>query len=358
MEELKRTLLIVDDEEINRAILKLAFENGYDLLEASNGIEALNIIHEHETELSAVLLDIFMPLMDGYSVLEQMNLDGTLAQIPVFLITAETDQKILERGFVLGASDVVSKPFNPSFIRRKTDNIVELYARRSNLQHIVDEQIRKLKLKEQELMEANRSIIDTLSTAIEFRDCESGQHISRIRTITKMLLHEMVKRHDAMLSEQEIELIGDAAVMHDVGKISIPDHILNKPGKLSVEEFEQMKKHTVLGCELLESIEALRKSDLYHYCYDICRHHHERWDGNGYPDHLKGEQISLWAQAVSIADVFDALVSERVYKKAYDYDTALYMIDHNECGVFNPKLLACFHAVSKEIYEQYHHEGK
>lgn len=354
MMEQIRTLLIVDDEEVNRVILKLAFQDGYQILEAKNGIEALSLIQEHEDTLCAVLLDIIMPKKDGYDVLTALREQQLLERIPVFLITAETNQMNLERGFVLGACDVITKPFDPNFIRRRIDNIVELYSHRRGLQHIIDQQVKRLRAQEQKLTNVNRSIIDTLSTAIEFRDCESGEHISRIRDITKALLQEMIKRKEIALSDQEVELIGDAAVMHDVGKISIPDHILNKPGKLTEEEYELMKEHTIRGCELLENIDALKKSELYEYCYDICRHHHERWDGNGYPDHLKGDEITLWAQAVSIADVFDALVSKRVYKKAYDYDTALYMIDHGECGVFNPKLLECFHAVSEQIYEQYH----
>lgn len=348
-----KKLLIVDDEETNRIILTLAFQEEYNLIEAENGVVALDKIKEYENELCAVLLDIFMPLKDGYEVLRVMKSKGLLERIPVFLITSETDQKILERGFVLGASDVISKPFNPNFIRRRINNIVELYEHRFDLQNIVDEQMKKLNDQEQELISANRSIIDTLSTAIEFRDCESGEHISRMRDITKSLLQELIVNNEINLSKREVELIGDAAVMHDVGKISIPDHILNKPGRLDEAEFELMKQHTILGCELLENIEALKKSELYEYCYDICRHHHERWDGNGYPDHLKGDEISLWAQVVSLSDVFDALVSKRVYKKAYDYDKAMTMIIDGECGIFNPKLLKYFISISKKLYEQY-----
>lgn len=270
-----KKLLIVDDEETNRIILTLAFQEEYNLIEAENGVVALDKIKEYENELCAVLLDIFMPLKDGYEVLRVMKSKGLLERIPVFLITSETDQKILERGFVLGASDVISKPFNPNFIRRRINNIVELYEHRFDLQNIVDEQMKKLNDQEQELISANRSIIDTLSTAIEFRDCESGEHISRMRDITKSLLQELIVNNEINLSKREVELIGDAAVMHDVGKISIPDHILNKPGRLDEAEFELMKQHTILGCELLENIEALKKSELYEYCYDICRHHHE-----------------------------------------------------------------------------------
>lgn len=349
----KRKLLIVDDEEVNRVILTLAFQDEYDCIEAKDGVEALHLIKKYNRSLRAILLDIFMPKKDGYAVLEELSTMGILERIPVFLITAETDQAALEQGFLLGASDVISKPFNPNFIHRRINNIVELYAHRLDLQKVVEAQMKRLKDQERELIAANRSIIDTLSTAIEFRDCESGEHVTRIRTITKTLLEELVRNDEVSLSEREIELIGDAAVMHDVGKISIPDEILNKPSRLTYEEFEIMKEHTIRGCELLDSIHALKHSELYEYCYDICRHHHERWDGNGYPDGLKGNEISLWAQVVSIADVFDALVSDRVYKKAYDYTTAMQMIDRGECGMFNPLLLQYFHTISKELYLQY-----
>lgn len=348
-----KKILIVDDEEINRIILKLAFQDDYELLEAENGVEAFNQINMHGENLCAVLLDIFMPLKDGYAVLTEMKEKGLLERIPVFLITAETNQDVLERGFILGASDVILKPFNPDFIRRRIDNIVELYAHRLGLQYIIEEQMKRLKDQEKDIIAANRSIIDALSTAIEFRDSESGEHITRIRNITKALLLEMIACNEINLTDREVELIGDAAVMHDVGKISIPDHILNKPGRLTKEEYELMKEHTIRGCELLDSIEHLKKSNLYEYCYDICRHHHERWDGNGYPDQLKGNEISLWAQVVSIADVFDALVSKRVYKKAYDYETAMKMINSGECGIFNPKLLECFNSISKKLYREY-----
>lgn len=348
-----KKILIVDDEEINRIILKLAFQDDYELLEAENGVEAFNQINMHGENLCAVLLDIFMPLKDGYAVLTEMKEKGLLERIPVFLITAETNQDVLERGFILGASDVILKPFNPDFIRRRIDNIVELYAHRLGLQYIIEEQMKRLKDQEKDIIAANRSIIDALSTAIEFRDSESGEHITRIRNITKALLLKMIACNEINLTDREVELIGDAAVMHDVGKISIPDHILNKPGRLTKEEYELMKEHTIRGCELLDSIEHLKKSNLYEYCYDICRHHHERWDGNGYPDQLKGNEISLWAQVVSIADVFDALVSKRVYKKAYDYETAMKMINSGECGIFNPKLLECFNSISKKLYREY-----
>lgn len=354
----KNIILIVDDIEINRDILRMAFAEKYVIMEAADGVQALQLITQYKNQLLAVLLDIVMPKMDGFEVMIEMNKLKYMKYIPVFLITSETEPSYLQKGFDLGAVDVITKPFAISFIKRRIENIIELYKHRYSLQQIVNQQVHRIQRQERELYEATRSIVNTLATAIEFRDCESGNHVNRIRDITCVLLQELVKSREYRFTPQQIELIGDAAVMHDVGKISTPDYILNKPGRLTPEEFEIMKCHTVQGCELLDSIEQLKKSELYEYCYDICRHHHERYDGQGYPDGLKGDKISIWAQVVSIADVFDALVSERVYKPPYTYEEAMAMINEGDCGVFNPLLLQCFQKVSADIYQRYYeHAG-
>lgn len=350
----KNIILVVDDIELNRDILCNSFEDKYEIKEASNGVEAIEIIEAYKDRLLAVLLDIVMPEMDGFEVMKEMNKRQLMKYIPVFLITSETDPSYLQKGFDLGAVDVITKPFAISFIKRRIENIIELYKHRYSLQQIVNQQIQRIQYQERELYDATRSIIDTLSTAIEFRDCESGDHVNRIRKITRALLNELVRNNEYQFTPRQIELIGDAAVMHDVGKIAISDQILNKPGRLTKEEFEIMKTYTIRGCELLENIEQLKKSDLYEYCYDICRHHHERYDGNGYPDGLKGDEISIWAQIVSIADVYDALISIRIYKPAFQYEEAMKMINDGECGVFNPLLLKYFNQVAYDIYQNYY----
>lgn len=353
----RQALLIADDMEINRAILVEAFGRDYEVIEAENGVQAWEKIREDNEHIAAVLLDIVMPEMDGFGVLEKMTESRLMDAIPVFLITSETSEEALRRGYEMGVVDIIAKPFNPAFIRRRLSNIIELYKHRLYLQETVAEQMEKLELQERELRETNSSIIDTLSTAIEFRDCESGAHVHRIRSVTSLLLKQIVKEFpEYNVPAEKIQLIADAAVMHDVGKISIPDSILNKPGRLTAEEFEIMKTHTIKGCELLDSIEHLRRSELYQYCYDICRHHHERWDGKGYPDGLKQDQISIWAQTVSLADVYDALVSERVYKPAYPHDEAVGMILSGECGMFNPKMLSCFDKMAASIHEALYRE--
>lgn len=350
----KNIILIVDDIKMNRDILRIAFEEKYMILEAENGREALTLIKKYKDCLLAVLLDIIMPEIDGFDVMIEMNHSQLMELIPVFLITMENDPSYLQKGYDLGAVDVITKPFTISFVKRRIENIIELYKHRYSLQEVINQQILQIKKQQQELYDANRSIINTLATAIEFRDCESGNHVNRIRDITCELLNELVSHNECRLTPHQIELIGDAAVMHDVGKISISDKILNKPGRLTKEEFEVIKTHTIRGCELLENIEQLKKSDLYEYCYDICRHHHERYDGHGYPDGLKGNEISIWAQVVSIADVYDALVSERVYKKAYSYDEAMIMINNGKCGIFSTLLLKYFNMISLDLYKRYY----
>lgn len=348
----KNIILIVDDIDINRDILRMAFEEKYEIMEAGDGLEALMMIKKYKDRLLAILLDIIMPKMDGFEVLNELNRLQLTDRIPVFLITSESDPSFLQKGFDLGAVDVITKPFAIVFIKRRIENIIELYRHRYSLQKIVNQQIHRIQRQERELYDATRSIINTLSTAIEFRDCESGDHVNRIRDITCAILDELVKNDEYQFTPQQIELIGDAAVMHDVGKISTPDHILNKPAKLTKEEFEIMKLHTIQGCELLQSIHQLRNSELYEYCYDICRHHHERYDGLGYPDGLKGDEISIWAQIVSIADVYDALISKRVYKPAYSFEETLRMINEGECGQFNPLLLKYFNRVAFDLYKK------
>nr|WP_288977209.1 HD domain-containing phosphohydrolase [uncultured Blautia sp.] len=329
----RQTILIVDDVEMNRAILDATFSEDYRILEAENGKQAMEFIMEQQDRLAAILLDVVMPVMDGFEVLEEMQKLNLTHKIPVFLITAENSQEVLKRGYELGVVDIIGKPIIPFFIRRRIGNVIRL-------NNIVNEQDALLREQAQEIRELNSSIIETLSTAIEFRDCESGEHVTRIRDLTMILLH-VIKDLDpsCRIEENDLPMIADAAVMHDVGKIAIPDGILNKPGRLTAEEFEIMKTHTVRGCELLDSVPRFHENPVYKYAYDICRHHHERWDGRGYPDGLKGDEISIQAQVVSVADVYDALVSDRVYKKAYHHDTAYEMIRNGECGCFSPLLM-------------------
>ncbi len=331
----RETILIVDDVDINRIMLAEIFRDNYEIVEASGGGEAISILNSRE-DIAAVLLDLLMPDVNGLEVLKDMNRSGKIKHVPVFLITAADSQEMLMEGYNLGAIDVIIKPFMAQFMKCRISSVIELYAYRNELESIVQAQVRQLN-------DFMRSTTEVLATAIEFRDCESGEHVKRICALTDELLTEVSSLYpEYYLPREDIDKIVTSAVLHDVGKIAIPDSILNKPGKLTAEEFEIMKQHTVKGCELLSRIPNVMDAKVFKYAYDICKHHHERWDGRGYPDGLKGDDVSIWAQVVAVADVYDALTSPRVYKKAFSHQKAVDMIFNEECGVFNPKVLTAF----------------
>lgn len=340
------TILIVDDVELNRAILSEIFSKSCFILEAENGKEAVELLEQQGDIIDLILLDIVMPVMDGFDVLKIMNQRGWIHHIPVIMISAETAEDFVLKGYELGVSDYISRPFSPSIVSKRVSNIIDLYRHRNQLMKLVDQQTKKLK-------QSNLFMIDTLSTAVEFRNGESGMHIRRVRKITELLLKEfMVRFPQYRISEQRREEIINAAALHDLGKITIPEQILNKPGKLTDEEFEVMKQHTTNGAHILMNHEYMEEQSYIRYCYDICYYHHERWDGGGYPKGLKGDQIPLSAQIVSIADVYDALTSERVYKPPYTHAKAFEMILNGECGVFNPKLLECLMAYKDTMEDE------
>ncbi len=334
----KKKLLVVDDVEINRMMLSDLFSEDFEVIEAANGREAISLIEDYGARIAIVLLDIVMPVMNGFEVLQEMNRTGIIQTIPVILITGENDEEKSLRGYDLGISDLVDKPFNPDIIYRRVNNVVDLYTYKYNLEQKLAEQKAILEKQAERIRQSNQFVIDALSTTVEFRSMESGEHIKRIRALVRVLLNEIKEIYP--LTDAQIDVISSASAMHDIGKVAIPDAILLKPGRYTPEEFEIMKTHTLKGCEILESLNYTQDPEYYGYCYEICRHHHERWDGRGYPDGLKGDEISIWAQAASIADVYDALTSKRVYKDAYSPETAINMIINGECGVFNPKLLS------------------
>lgn len=342
---MEKTILIVDDIEINRCVLAEIFKKDYNIIEAGDGAEAVEIINSN-VNVSAVLLDLIMPKMNGLDVLKEMNRTNKIKYIPVFLITAAESTEMLMEGYTLGAIDVIAKPFMSNFLKCRVYNVVELYEHRNELESIVEKQVERFK-------ELNQSVVEVLASVIEFRDCESGEHVRRICGLTRQLMTEVSNMYkEYHMPKEEIEKIAMSSVLHDIGKIAIPDNILNKPGRLTAEEFEIMKQHTVKGCKILQKVPDIMDSDTYNYSYDICRHHHERWDGRGYPDGLSGDDISIWAQVVSVADVYDALTSERVYKAAYSSETAVKMIMNGECGVFNPKVLKAFEKVLSRSQSQ------
>lgn len=345
-------ILIVDDDEINRGILGNIFSQYYSIDEACDGEEGLRKILDDSERYCAVLLDVMMPKMNGIEVLRKLAASSVTDRIPVFLITAEVNSDNMHEAYRLGVMDVILKPVTPYVVLRRINSIVELFRARKRLGNRVEQQNIKLLENAKKIIELNQGMIEALSTAIEFRNGESGEHVRRIHDITKFLFENT--ELGSGLSGEEINNIALASIMHDVGKIAIPDNILGKPGRLTKEEFEIMKTHTTQGASLLEKIPQLRENNaVYRYAYDIARHHHERYDGRGYPDGLKGDEISLWAQVVSIADVYDALSCKRCYKDAYPREKVLQMIRDGECGTFNPKLLECFFKAEITLQELY-----
>jgi putative two-component system response regulator len=343
--------------ELNREILEEILQEQYNTISAENGKQAIEMIEKYKTDISVMLLDIVMPELDGYGVLEYMKQNDYIGKIPVLVISGENSIKIEKRCFEMGASDYVRKPFDNALVCNRVRNIADLYGYKNGLEEKVHNQTETLRtqyklLQKQakELKEKNENIIDILGTVVECRDMESGEHIQRVKEYTRILAEEMMQDYPEYgLTKHKIEIISSASALHDIGKIAIPDHILLKPGKLTAEEYEYMKSHTTRGCEVLNNIKGAWDEEYGKYSYEICRHHHERYDGRGYPDGLRADEIPISAQLVSIADVYDALVNERVYKDAIPLDKAFQMIMQGECGVFSPKLLEAFRKVRRQF---------
>lgn len=346
----KQQILIVDDGEVNRAVLNEMFHDEFDTLEASNGQEAIFQI-ENNQNIVLILLDIVMPILDGFDVLDYMREHDLLDAIPVILITSETVSESEDKAYSYGVADVMHKPFYPHIVKRRSKNIIELYQNKHNMEVRLKEQEEAIMAKEKELRKNNEIMIEALSSVVEFRSTETGEHTRRIKYFTRVMLKYLKEYFPQYgLTEYQVDEIARASVLHDIGKIGIPDAILLKPGRLTAEEFEFMKTHTTIGCDILEKCYGDHETQFYRYCYEICRHHHERWDGKGYPDHLAGNDIPISAQIVAIADVYDALVSPRVYKSSYTNKVAFDMIMRGECGQFSPDMLECFSLAKEEFF--------
>lgn len=344
-------ILIVDDSGMNRMMLSELLEDRYDILEASNGAEALSLIRQNLSSLDLVLLDIVMPELDGFGVLANMKKRRWLEFIPVIMISSEGDSASIERAFNLGASDYIQRPYKGFLIHRRIINILGLFQRQRRLMSLVEEQV-------YENEKNSRMMIDVLGHIVEFRNGESGMHIHHIQVITKLLLHHLVEMTDAYsLSESDIAMYSTASALHDIGKISIDGDILNKPGRLTPEEFEIIKTHALIGAEMLEQLPFYSDNPLIHAAYEICRWHHERYDGRGYPDGLKGEEIPISAQVTALADVYDALTSVRCYKAAIPHEKAMEMILDGQCGAFNPLLLQCLKDVQYQVADAMRSDG-
>ena len=340
---MKNKILIIDDSQMNREFLEDILCDEYHIILAENGVQGISLIKQHLADLSLVLLDLVMPEMDGFEVLEYMNRNGWIHDIPVMMISSETNGDSVAKAYELGASDFINRPFNVNIVRKRVSNIISLFSKQRRLKDTLTEQIYE-KEKRSSLM------IAILSHIVEFRNGESGLHILHINAITEKILKALSHKHPELgIDYDMISLITTASSLHDIGKISIPDEILNKPGRLTKEEFEVMKTHSAIGAQIIKDLKWSQDDPLLKAAYEICRWHHERWDGRGYPDGLKENEIPLSAQVVSLADVYDALISERCYKKAIPHQKAIAMICQGECGTFNPMLLECLLDIADEL---------
>ncbi len=346
----RRKVLIVDDEEVNRKLLANVFHTEYDIIEAENGVLAIEAIAQN-SDICLILLDLIMPVLDGVGVLEYMKKRDLIKEIPVIMITNELPENSEYMAYSFEIADVIHKPFFPDIVEKRSKNIIELYDSRHHMERTIEGQKETIKTQEKLILYNSEHIINAMSSMVEFRSGETGDHIRRVKYLTRIMLKYMQKYFpDYGLTSKKCDIIARASTLHDIGKIGIPDNILLKPGRLTPEEFEIMKTHTTVGCKVLEKIKEGCSADFYQYCYEICRHHHERWDGNGYPDHLAGEQIPISAQIVSIVDVYDALVSKRCYKEAYRNSVAYQMILDGECGVFSPDIIECFCLAKEDFF--------
>ena len=342
----KSQILLVDDSAMNRMILKEILGGDYSILEAENGQECLEKMQAEAGNIALVLLDINMPVMDGFEVLKAMNANHTIEDIPVIMISSDDSDDAIRRSYELGASDYVNRPFDARIVYRRVTNTIKLYAKQRRLVQMVSDQIRA--------RENNTdTLVGVLSHIVEFRNGESGAHVLHIRIITELLLHRLLEISSQYpITAEQQDNIPLASALHDIGKIGIDEKILNKPGKLTPEEYEVVKTHSMLGAEMLHQLENFNEQPLLQTAYEIARWHHERWDGRGYPDGLKGDEIPISAQLVALADVYDALTSERCYKKAFSHEKAVQMILNGECGAFNPLLLQCLTDMQTDLKVQ------
>lgn len=344
----KQKILIVDDSEMNRNLLMVILEDEYEIIQAKDGVQAVDYLQKHAEELSLILLDLVMPQMDGFEVLVYMNKEHWIENVPVVIISAEDAPAYIKRGYDLGVTDFIGKPFDANMVRRRVTNAILISAKQKRMTSIVSNQI-------YEKEKSSKLMISILSHIVEFRNGESGLHVLHIQVITEMILRHLVQKENNpyYISQEQISLISTASALHDIGKITIPDEILNKPGRLTAEEFNVMKGHSMAGANMLEQLPfEQREEPLVKTAYEICRWHHERYDGGGYPDGLKGEEIPISAQAVSLADVYDALTSKRCYKAAYSHEKAIEMILAGQCGAFNPMLLECLLDISSALKKE------
>lgn len=344
MEQAKLPLiLIIDDTAYNRDLLTEMLSDSYRIIQANNGAQGIQVMENRRDELAGILLDLSMAVMNGFEVLEEMNRRNWIQTLPVLIISSENTTEAIRNAYLLGAIDYIFRPFDELVVKKRVENMVTMYANQKKLAKIIIQQMRD---NERE----SSMLISILGHTVEFRNKESNSHINNVSIITKILLEQLSRQSKKYnFSAKDISLISKASALHDIGKIAVPDSILNKPGKLTDEEFNIMMEHSATGAQMINSITEYKDEPLVKIAYKICRWHHERWDGKGYPDGLSGDKIPIEAQVVALADVYDALTSVRCYKKAFTHEEAIKMILNNECGNFNPDLLSCLSRVEANL---------
>lgn len=345
----KKKVMVIDDVELNRVILKEAFKNDYEVLEAENGALGLKKIKENQDEISAVFLDIIMPEMDGFAVLQELNISSMIQKIPVFLITTDATSAVIERAYDYGAVDVIPKPFNLMIIKRRVQNMIEYFEAKRQSDSDVVQIDQLLAMQRKDLNQAVGALIGQICESIESRSVGESEHVNRVRKMTRALTKEFALQHPEFgLKDDIIDAIANASVLHDVGKIFVREEILAKAGNLPPEEMAEIQVAPTYGAKLLNRVQGIPEP-FYTFAKEICRSHMERWDGKGYPDGLKENQIPISAQLAGLAEAYDVLISTRVYKQAYSHEKAVQMILDGECGTFNPDLIECLKKAAAEF---------
>lgn len=343
-------ILIVDDIELNRKLLAEIFKEQFSIIEALDGEEAIEYIDKYNDELDVIFLDYMMPKKNGLEVLAYMRLNNYLERIPVVMITGEATAESDSQAYEYGAADIIYKPFSSRVIIRRTMNLIEQYKSREKIAAELKQKTEELIESREQLAKTNEFLLEALGSVVEFRNLESNEHIKRVKMFTKIILDYVRSCYPSYgLTAEQVDLMASASALHDVGKIAISDEILKAPRRLTPKEFDEMKKHTTYGCDILDKFK-MQQSDFTKYCYDICRWHHEKIDGNGYPDGLVGDEIPIYCQAVSIADCFDALVSKRIYKDPVSCIDSYNMIVNGECGAFSDVIFKCFGMAKLEMF--------
>ncbi|MBR5420734.1 MAG: response regulator [Lachnospiraceae bacterium] len=340
----RNTILVADDDEENRDFLKSLFQDDYTVAVTANGRQAMEFLMQNHQDVAVLLLDMHMPVVDGRALLKVLKVKGVTQRIPVVMMTTTLDDELVKECYENGAVDFVLKPFNAAIVVGRVKNTIALYHNSAQLKGIISQQTAQIKEKNKELKATNDRLMEVMSSIVEFRNLESNAHIKKIKGISRILAEAAVANYgrDYHLTPEMVDIIESSSALHDIGMITIPDSILLKPGKLTADEFEVVKSHTTRGCEILEQIQELQSKEYVKVSYNICRHHHEKFDGSGYPDHLAGDAIPVEAQIVGLADVYDSLISDRPFRDAFDPEKAYSMVTGGEAGVFSEKLLDCF----------------